>query len=100
MKFADLSWVPSPLEESTNASDIEQMKIATRIAVEHYLTHEQRWLIVLHYQYGMTKTQLAKMYDTQPSTICKRLQKAIKELQIHTDYALKVLKEVQNVEAR
>jgi len=87
--------LPEHMARSTNAKDVECLKVALRMAMQNFLTADQRALLRMRYWQGLSKTEIATHIGVTPSAVCKRLKVAESLLREYITFALKVHKTVE-----
>lgn len=88
--------LPSFMLHNTNDEEIYHLKIASRIAIEQFLTEDQREVIYKHYWQGMSKTAIGASLGISASAVCKRLRCAHETIRNLAEYCLEVQKLVKS----
>ena len=87
---ADHRLMPPGMELSTNGAELFLYKTATRMAMEAFLTAEQRKILKMHYWKGMSKTEIGAQLGITPSCVCKKINAARNVLKRQVEYCISV----------
>ena len=70
-----------------NEEQLARLRRNLRLARERELTPCQRQVLELHYEQGLSVTQIARQLDVNPSTVSRTLQRARERLRRCLRYA-------------
>lgn len=91
----DIRLLPSSMHPRTNANVIRQYKIALHKGIHYCLTPMQRELILLHYQKGLKKTEIASLKGCTCSTVCKSIKSGQQALKSYIEIYIGIYKDIQ-----
>ena len=79
-------WLRENAED--NEEQLARLRKNLRLAREQELTPCQRQVLELHYEQGLSVTQIARQLDVNPSTVSRTLHRAHERLRRCLRYAL------------
>ena len=79
-------WLRENAED--NEEQLTRLRRNLRLARERELTPCQRQVLELHYEQGLSVTQIARQLDVNPSTVSRTLHRAHERLRRCLRYAL------------
>jgi len=94
-KTTDERLLPEFMSEHTNTEDINNLKVAVRTAIEHFLTAEQRYVLHEYFWNQKTKSEIAEELGIGSSAVCKRIKSACDTIKKHAEYYMNVNKKIK-----